>query len=118
MNNKEKGRKGELIAKSYLVANRYVVLNLNYINKIGEIDIIALDKSRSILVFVEVKTRTNLTYGFPCEAVNKRKQQKIIDCSQIYIKEKKYLVYQPRYDIIEIYLTKNVEINHIENAFC
>ena len=118
MNNISKGRKGELMAKSYLVNKGYVILDLNYRNKIGEIDIIALDKNKKILVFVEVKTRTSLTFGLPCESVNKNKQRKIINTSMMYIKYKKLSNIQLRYDIIEVYLTKKDKINHIENAFC
>lgn len=117
MNNISKGRRGELLCKSYLVTEGYVILDLNYRNKIGEIDIIALDKKRKIIAFIEVKTRTSLAYGLPCEAVNKSKQKKIINCSKIYINSKKYLEYQPRYDIVEVYLTENSKINHLENAF-
>lgn len=118
MNNIAKGRRGELLSKSYLVKKGYVILDLNYRNKIGEIDIIALDKRKEILVFVEVKTRTSKVYGLACEAVNKNKQKKIINCSEIYTKERKYSNYQPRFDIIEVYLGNSVEINHLENAFC
>lgn len=117
MNNIAKGRRGELLSKSYLVKKGYVILDLNYRNKIGEIDIIALDKRNKILVFVEVKTRTSQAYGLACEAVNKNKQNKIINCSKIYMQERKYSNYQPRFDIVEVYLTSNLEINHLENAF-
>lgn len=118
VNNILKGKKGELIAKGYLESKGYLILNLNYRNKIGEIDLIVLDKVKNILAFVEVKTRTSLKYGYPYEAVNIRKQRKIINCSQVYIKEKRYTNYQPRYDIIEIYLKPDIKINHIDNAFC
>lgn len=117
MNNILKGREGELLCKSYLVKKGYVILDMNYKNKIGEIDIIAFDKKKKILVFVEVKTRTSLEFGLPCESVNKNKQKKIINCSSIYINQRQYSNYQPRYDIMEVYLKENKKINHIENAF-
>ena len=50
--------------------------------------------------------------------VNIRKQRKIINTSFIYIKNNKMDNFQLRYDIIEVYLTNNLSINHIENAFC
>lgn len=118
MNNILKGKKGELIAKQYLQSKGYIVLNTNYRNKIGEIDIIVLDKNKELLVFVEVKTRTSLKYGYAYEAVNIKKQRKIVNCSQIYIKQNKYMNFQPRFDIIEVYLTSDAKLNHIENAFC
>lgn len=115
-NNIEKGKKGELIAKNYLISNGYNILDINHRNKIGEIDIIAMDKD--ILVFIEVKTRTSISYGYPYEAVHRKKQEKIIYSSLLYIKQNKLENYQLRYDIVEVYLTLNTKINHIDNAFC
>lgn len=115
-NNIDKGKKGELLAKEYLVSKGYSILDINYRNKIGEIDIIALNKG--IIVFVEVKTRTSTNFGYAYEAVNRKKQEKIIYCSYLYLNQKRLMDYQIRYDIIEVYLTSNVKINHIENSFC
>ncbi len=115
-NNISKGKLGELTALKYLTTNGYKILNTNYKTKIGEIDIIAL--YNNLLVVLEVKTRTSLNHGYPYEAVNQRKQNKIIMVSQIYMKEKGFKDIQVRFDIIEVYLTKSIKINHIENAFC
>lgn len=116
MNNIEKGKKGERVARDYLIENGYQILNTNYRNKIGEIDIIALNNN--ILVFIEIKTRTNINYGYAYEAVNFKKQRKILNTSLVYIKEKRLDDLQLRYDIIEVYMTNKLSINHIENAFC
>lgn len=115
-NNIELGKRGEQLAKQYLVSKGYNILNMNFRNKIGEIDIIAMEKN--ILIFIEVKTRTGINYGYAYEAVNKKKQRKIINTSLIYLKQKHIRDTQWRYDIIEVYLTSNIKINHIENAFC
>lgn len=116
INNIDKGKKGELIAKNYLISNGYNILDMNHRNKIGEIDIIAMDKN--ILVFIEVKTRTSINYGYAYEAVNRKKQEKIIYSSLLYMKQNRLEGYQLRYDIIEVYMTANTKINHIDNAFC
>lgn len=115
-NNIEKGKYGESLAKDYIISKGYKILELNYTTKLGEIDIIALYKD--IIVCIEVKTRTNKNFGYAYEAVNFGKQKKIINTSNIYIKHKKIKDIQIRYDIIEIYLEKHININHIENAFC
>lgn len=115
-NNREKGIRGESIAKSYLLSKGYRILTTNYRKKQGEIDIIALDKMT--LVFIEVKTRTGTSFGYAYEAVNRKKQDKIIKTSYVFIKENNFNNYQLRYDIIEIYLTEKIKVNHIENAFC
>lgn len=109
------GKEGEYIAKKYLISKDYVILETNYRNKIGEIDLIA--RENDILVFAEVKTRTSIDYGYAFEAVDHRKQRKIINTSLVYIKYKNYRDTQVRYDIIEVYLTDNPKINHLENAF-
>ena len=75
-NNKLKGEKGESLAKSFLVKNGYTIIDTNFRTKTGEIDIIA--KKNEIIVFIEVKTRSSLTYGYPYEAVGYKKRQKII----------------------------------------
>lgn len=104
------------MALYYLKSQGYEILDTNYRTNIGEIDIIAAKSD--ILTFVEVKTRTSTYFGYPYEAVNVGKQNKIIKTSFIYMKEKNLFDYQIRYDIIEVFLTKKYKINHIENAFC
>ena len=115
-NNIQKGFLGEDIAIKYLISNGYNILERNYRTSIGEIDIIAIKSN--ILVFIEVKARTSIDYGYPYEAVNFRKQDKIIKTSFIYTKQKNLFDYQVRYDIIEVFLSEKSKINHIENAFC
>ena len=44
---------------------------MNYENKIGEIDLIVVDKD--FLVFVEVKLKVGDMFGTPEEMINKRK---------------------------------------------
>ena len=67
------GAKGEEKACKYLKMKGYQIMEKNYRCKLGEIDIIAKDKNKEI-VFIEVKTRSNLKYGNPAEAVNSGKQ--------------------------------------------
>lgn len=114
MNNKEKGDIGEDIAKHYLIKKGADILESKYKIKTGEIDIIArLDNE---LVFIEVKSRTNLRYGYPSEAVNSRKIKKIVNTSKYYILKHNLYNTPIRFDVIEIYLNEN-KINHIVNAF-
>ena len=95
------GIKGEEISAEYLIKKGYSILEKNYRSKYGEIDLITLDDKE--IVFIEVKTRTNLKYGMPCEAVNNKKKYENLDI---------------RFDIIEIYLSENkYKINHLKNVF-
>ncbi|WP_130806940.1 YraN family protein [Senegalia massiliensis] len=112
--NKIKGNIGEEKAIKYLINKNYKILEKNFTTKIGEIDIIA--KDNDIVVFIEVKSRLNSKYGSPYEAVNFKKQRKIINTAKLYSKYNKLYDTQFRFDILEYYINEN-KINHIINAF-
>lgn len=109
------GRLGEKLALEYLNSKGYTILEKNYRNKIGEVDIIAYDQE--ILTFIEVKTRNSYEYGYAYESVNSRKQKKIINASLMYLQKFKLHDVQVRFDIIEVYPLEKEPINHFENAF-
>ena len=115
--NKETGNIGENLAVNYLKKQNYKILQTNYRNKIGEIDIIANDKNT--IVFIEVKTRSSLKFGTPSEAINFHKQQKIRNTAISYLKYKNlYEKVAVRFDCIEILGDKlDCKINHIKNIF-
>ncbi len=71
MNNKTFGRIGEDAALEYLKDRGYRIVGMNYNTVHGELDIIAL--RRRVLVFVEVKARRSLAYGYPGERITYRK---------------------------------------------
>ena len=110
--NTYKGNIGESLAQNYLLEKGYDILETNYKNKIGEIDIIAKDGNR--IVFVEVKARATARFGYPREAVDFRKQQKIKMVANIYLKSHNLFGSFTRYDVIEI-LAGN--ITHLVAAF-
>ena len=112
MLNKKVGNIGEATAVNFLKQKGYKIVELNYTNKLGEIDIVA--KENNVLVFVEVKTRSSDKFGFGREAVDIRKQHKLRNVAQGYLKYKKLFDQSCRFDVIEIMGDK---ITHIENAF-
>lgn len=114
MNNIEKGRLGEDIALKYIVSKGATVIEKNYRTKIGEIDLIA--RLNGELVFIEVKSRSNINYGYPSEAVNYKKKRKITNLANYYIMINSLENLSVRFDVIEIYLSEK-KINHIVNAF-
>lgn len=111
MLNKLKGNLGEQEACSYLKKKGYKILHKNYRCFYGEIDIVAKDKE--FIVFVEVKTRSSNLYGRGSDAVDYKKQRKIIQTAENYINEFR-LKTAVRFDVISI---DSGEITHIENAF-
>ncbi|MEG1311675.1 MAG: YraN family protein [Romboutsia sp.] len=114
MNNKEKGDFGEFVALKYLMSKGAEILDKNYKIKTGEIDIIA--KLNNQFIFVEVKSRSNLKYGYPSESVNNKKIKKITSTAKYYILKNNLHNESIRFDVIEIYLNDK-KINHIVNAF-
>lgn len=106
------GTKGEILAAKYLKKQNYKIVAKNYKNKLGEIDIIALDKN--FIVFVEVKTRTSEKFGRASEAVDKNKQRHIRNVATSFLMSNGMLYDNVRFDVIEVY---DQEINHIKNAF-
>lgn len=72
----DRGRWGEEVACAVLRANGYRIIARNWRTRMGEIDIIARDGD--VLAFVEVKTRSNASYGGAAAAVGRHKQRRII----------------------------------------
>ena len=118
------GDLGEREAVKLLKKKGYKILEKNYVMLEHEIDIIA--ECDSAVVFVEVKTRDTESITAreprPASAVTPKKQRGIISAAKGYLathKPNKHV----RFDIIEVYVTKNdggkhiLELKHLENAF-
>lgn len=110
------GEQGEELAADYLSKQGYRIVERRFRCKLGEIDIIAQDGSQ--LLFVEVKTRKNTSFGSPSEAVSHKKQQNIIHTARQYLSYKRQQNSPCRFDIVEVILDKGkASVNHIPNAF-
>ena len=110
------GREGERIAERFLTKKGYKLVERNYRCAAGELDLIVLDQR--VIVFVEVKTRTGMGYGTPLEAVEARKQQKMIYAAQFFLNAKKLSQREARFDVIGIsWPGTEPKVEHIENAF-
>lgn len=113
-NNKLKGDKAEMVARKYLENIGYCIIEQNYKNQYGEIDIIA--KQDGCIIFVEVKYRSTIKNGLPMEAVNKNKQQKIRNVASGYMTDNDMWGNEIRFDVVDIVGVEN-EITHIKYAF-
>lgn len=110
---KELGKRGEEIGCEYLKKIGYEILERNFTCRQGEIDMIAKDKAE--YVFVEVKTRSNVNYGRPVDAVNGFKQKHMYESARYYLhihqKDSTFV----RFDVIEIYWLKNsYKLRHLK----
>ena len=122
LNKRAFGTLGEKIASEFLAKSGYKIIYHNYrVGKLGEIDIIAID--REYICFIEVKTRTSTYFGMPSEAVTTKKQATIHKIASIYLNQHKLYNRNVRFDIVEIIGSKNESnfevktINLIQNAF-
>ena len=112
--NRARGRIGEDIAARALIEKGYTVLERNFSNKFGEIDIIARDKN--ILVFVEVKAKTGVEFGSPEEMISPGKLHRIRSMATMYMKGEELPC---RIDVVAIVLAPDnsvVRLTHYENV--
>ena len=111
----ELGKKGEELARIYLIKKGFKILHTNWRFSKDEVDIIAEDVKE--LVIVEVKTRSTNYFCEPEFAVTKQKQKFLIRAANSYIEKYDYFG-ETRFDIVSIIITsKENHIHHIEDAF-
>ena len=117
---KRLGQWGEEIAVKHLIDRGYKILDRNYRNAIGEIDIIG--KKDGVLSFVEVKTRDSIHAGhfLPEQSITPQKQAKLRKLGEMYISKHQYKDDQEwQIDVMSISIdksSKRARINHIQNA--
>ncbi len=117
-NNRALGNRGEGLAVDHLCAAGYRILERNFRSRGGEVDIVARDRDGTI-VFVEVKTRTNLAFGLPQLAVTTRKQRQIAKGALSWLSRHQGHQQAARFDVIAVLLHDDgcFDLEHIVNAF-
>lgn len=117
MNTVEQGAKIEDLAANYLEKNGLSILHRNFKSKLGEIDIIAQDRTE--LVFVEIRYRKSDQFGSAAASVNQSKQNKIIRCAQFYLQTRAWAKNMYcRFDVIAASGSEeNPMIDWIKDAF-
>ncbi|MBI4116088.1 MAG: YraN family protein [Candidatus Omnitrophica bacterium] len=111
------GPRGETLAWGFLKKKGYAILEKNYRARFGEIDLIA--EKDGVLIFFEIKTRRNVRFGLPEEAVDYRKQQKLAQVAQSFIQTKGLENKAVRFDVLSIIWdgTEEPQFSLIEDAF-
>ena len=111
------GNRGERLAVRHLKKLGYRILARQSRNRIGEIDIVALDGAT--IVFVEVKTRSSQAAGHPAEAVTFAKQQQMTRVALTWLKSRGMLERRARFDVIAITWAEGRApvVEHFQNAF-
>ena len=110
------GKKGEEMAREYLVAKAYSILDFNWHHGHKEIDIVA--RQGDEIVVVEVKTRAENYAEEPWEAVTSSKIRNIVEVADAWLRIHKVDL-EVRFDVISILLKKDgrYSLEHFEGAF-
>jgi putative endonuclease len=110
------GHDGEQRALAFLKKRGFSILATNYRFRTGEIDIIA--RRNNLIAFIEVKTRLSTRYGYPEEAIDRRRAKRMIQTAKHFLVAKKlYDKTDVRFDVLAL-LRKDdsFRIEYFENA--
>ena len=115
----ELGKWGEDIAARFLEEKGWYIRHRNWRHKHAELDIVCIDENDTTILFVEVKTRSTLTYTPPAQAVDAEKRQNILEAAEAYIHSFRKENRRLRFDIISVIGTPDTTpiIQHDEGAF-
>ncbi len=109
------GKSGEEFALQHLISRGYIVKDVNWVSGKFELDIVAYRDD--LLVIVEVKTRSNIDYANPEDAVTLKKIRNTVRATEAYIMMHD-LDMDVRFDVISIIGKEPpYTIDHIEDAF-
>ena len=94
----------------------YVILHRNWCFGKKEIDLIA--QKNDVLVFIEVKTRSDIGFSYPEEAVTARKQSYLKAAAEAFLDSLPYY-FKVQFDVVSVHLSDEVvkEVVHFEDAF-
>ena len=112
MKRRDTGILGEKLARDFLKKHGYHILETNYRCPEGEIDIVARHKDS--LVFIEVRTKTNLEFGSPEESITPAKMERLRAVAARYRQTHSNLPPSWRIDIVAVELDQGNKISRIE----
>ena len=110
----EIGKQGENLAADWLEKNEYYILHRNFRFKHWEIDIIAVKDIT--LHFIEVKTRTSETFGFPEDSVTSKKLHQLKIVAAVYLRANPQYQWI-QFDVIAIVLQEKTTITLLEDVY-
>ena len=115
------GKRGEQAAARLLRQKGLIVVAESESDRGGEIDLIAVDRQRKMVIFVEVKTHATTKPGHPAERVDEAKQGRVTRAALRYLKRKQLLGMPCRFDVIAVWWPEQTpdpeRIEHYEAAF-
>ncbi len=108
------GNKGEAIAAAHLKSLGYTIMATQARTPFGELDLVAGDGEE--IVFVEVKTRQSLAFGYPEESVTRSKLAHVAASAEAFLASRSWEARPYRIDVISIVLLPNMspELTHLK----
>ena len=85
----------------------------------GELDLVALDHLRGLVVVVEAKTRSSDRQGGPLVAVTAAKQRRIRRLTSAFLREAQLPLRRVRFDVVGVWLPPRGDgrLEHLQGAF-
>jgi putative endonuclease len=96
----QRGASAETAATRLLIEAGYRIVERNFRCKAGEIDIVARDGD--VLVFVEVRSRSDDEHGSAVEMIGRTKQRRVARVAMYYLAVVEPVFEQCRFDIVAI----------------
>jgi putative endonuclease len=110
------GRRGEDLACQELTRRGYTIVDRRFRTRCGELDIVA--KEGSVVVFIEVKTRSGCKFGSPVESLTWQKRRRLGAMAEAYLFRKRLSGVACRFDVVSILeSTSGCTVELIRGAF-
>jgi putative endonuclease len=117
MNKKDElGRQGEQMAADYLKNAGLEIIQRNWRCSQGEIDIVATDGRA--LVICEVKTRSDVRFGTPLEAITRQKARRLRRLAAMWLVTQHVMYEEVRIDVVGVLRTApgQFSIEHVRGV--
>ena len=111
------GTWGEALAARELRKRGYTIVERRWRCRLGEIDLVA--REGTTLVVVEVKTRASRELGSPADAVDWKKQRKLVELARAYVRIRHLGDVNVRFDVVGVTMPRDgrPKIELIRSAF-
>lgn len=94
----QRGASAEDAAAGLLLAAGYRIVERNFRCRAGELDIVARDGD--VLVFIEVRMRSDAEHGYAFEMVGGSKQRRVIRVARCYLAARQPAYEEARFDVV------------------
>jgi putative endonuclease len=95
------GQRAEELAREFLRAGGWEIVQCNFRRRLGELDIIA--RANELLLIAEVRTRSSGAYGGAAASVTRAKQRRITRAAQQLLQQRSDLArLAVRFDVIVV----------------